>query len=126
MYCEKCGKYINEDAVFCSECGAKVSKNSTPDTGIYRAPGVTYSAPAPVSTPAKTNVVAIISLILSIIGMFVVPLLFSSGGLLTGIIGCNVAVNNPNMKGKKMSIWGIILGAIGLVYGIIQFLITLG
>ena len=126
MYCEKCGKYINDDAVFCSECGAKVNKNPTPDPGIYRAPGVTYSAPAPVSTPAKTNVVAIISLVLSIIGMFVVPLLFSSGGLLTGIIGHNVAVNNPNMKGKKMSIWSIIIGAIGLAYGIIQFLITLG
>lgn len=126
MYCEKCGKYINDDAVFCSECGAKVSKNSTPDTGIYRAPGVTYNVPAPVPTPTKTNVVAIISLILSIIGMFVVPLLFSSGGLLTGIIGYNVAANNPNMKGKKMSIWGIVLGAVGLAYGIIQFIINLG
>ena len=126
MYCEKRGKYINDDAVFCSECGAKVNKNPTSDSGIYRAPGVTYSVPTPVSIPAKTNAVAIISLVLSIIGMFVVPLLFSSGGLLTGIIGYNVAVNNPNMKGKKMSIWGIILGAVGLAYGIIQFIITLG
>ncbi|MBQ5742421.1 MAG: zinc ribbon domain-containing protein [Bacteroidaceae bacterium] len=24
MYCEKCGKYINDDAIFCSECGALV------------------------------------------------------------------------------------------------------
>ena len=28
MYCSKCGKHINDDSVFCKECGARVSGGS--------------------------------------------------------------------------------------------------
>lgn len=34
MYCKKCGAKINEDATFCSECGAPISGNSSPNAVV--------------------------------------------------------------------------------------------
>lgn len=38
MYCEKCGKQINDDAKFCPYCGATLKKEKkTLDTGVQKA-----------------------------------------------------------------------------------------
>lgn len=117
MFCSKCGTRIEDNATFCSNCGEKVGVGVKP----------VYTAVPPVENKKpRTNPVSIISLVLSIIGLIILPLVFSTGGLLTGIVASSIATERFNGGGKKMSIWAIILGACGLAYGIIVFLINLG
>lgn len=74
---------------------------------------------------SKTNVCAIIGFILSMIGFFVIPLIFSTGGLITGIIGYTKVKELG--RGKALAIWAIVIGAVGLAYGIFNlFIRTLG
>jgi hypothetical protein len=58
MYCQKCGKKLNDDAKFCDGCGAKVVHDDAPS-----APAVTATPAAPVAPvtpeppkPVKTTV----------------------------------------------------------------------
>ena len=111
MYCSKCGKEIDENATFCPDCGTRVKSLYQP---IY------------VTPIKKKNPLAIVSFVLSVIGLLVFPLLFSSAGLITAIPALSLATEKCNGGGKKFSIWSIILGASGLTYGIIVFLINLG
>ena len=115
MYCPKCGKEIDENATFCPDCGARVKTLEQP---VYTA------VPVETNNVKKKNPLAIVSFVLSMVGLFVLPLLFSTAGLVTGIPALNIATEKCNGGGKKFSIWSIILGACGLAYGIIHFLIV--
>lgn len=50
MYCLKCGKEINDDAVFCGYCGAR--QQPTAEPGGYPPGGVGYNGPFQPAEPA--------------------------------------------------------------------------
>lgn len=83
-YCSRCGNQISETAKFCGRCGAKnvVAANNTVQQPVVNNQSINSSC-NPISnnynndnviyTP-KTNNVAICSLIVSIIGIFVMSM----------------------------------------------------
>ena len=82
MYCNKCGKEISNDSLFCSYCGAKVSEAPTPKKAPLRYPAPILSAAGAQSTEAFSmrtglNLSAYsraISLLLSLSGKMNFPL----------------------------------------------------
>jgi len=66
------------------------------------------------STTKKTNSLAIISFILSIVGIFIIPFLSSIAGFILGIISLN-QIKKQNESGKGLAVAGIVIGAIGII-----------
>ena len=56
---------------------------------------------------AKTNVLAIVSLVTSILGLSIV-------GIITGHIGMN-QIKKTGESGRGLAMWGLVLGYLGLV-----------
>lgn len=61
----------------------------------------------------KLNICGLISMILGIIGLFIFPLWFGIASMILGIVGVATAGIE---RGKGMSITGIILGAISIIW----------
>ncbi|MET4158807.1 DUF4190 domain-containing protein [Agromyces sp. PvR057] len=80
--------------------------------GTYDATAPAYGAPA----PAKTNVLAIVSLVSSIIGFF------TGIGFLVGIVCGHISLSQIKKtaeQGRGMAIAGLVIGYIGIVISII-------
>jgi len=60
---------------------------------------------------AKTNVLAIVSLVTSILGLSIV-------GIITGHIGMN-QIKKTGESGRGLAMWGLVLGYLGLVVEVI-------
>ena len=74
--------------------------------------------------PAKTNTLAIVSLVSSLIGIFIIPLLGSLAGIITGHISLG-QVKKTGEQGRGLALAGTIIGYVGLgfiVIGLIVFL----
>lgn len=69
----------------------------------------------------KSNVFAIIGLVLNIIGFFVFPLGLGTSGLICSIIGYTKV--DELKSGRGLSIAGIILGAINVIWAIGRLLV---
>ena len=79
----------------------------------YGAPAYGYGA------PAKTNVLAIVSLIASIVGFIgILPFIGSLGGIITGHISLNQLKTNGE-NGRGMALAGTIVGYVGLALWIL-------
>lgn len=81
------------------------------------------SAPAPAPTPgyaapAKWNVLAIVSLVASVIG-------FGLVGVITGHIALG-QIKKTGEQGNILAIIGLVLGYIGIVVGIILIIVYIG
>jgi peptidyl-prolyl cis-trans isomerase B (cyclophilin B) len=72
-------------------------------------------SPAPA---AKTNVLAIVSLITSIVGMSLI-------GVITGHIGLN-QIKKTGEAGRGLALAGVIIGYIGLAIGLIFVILWIG
>ena len=123
-FCSTCGKEINENAVVCLGCGAAVD-------GKYEAAvggGPAQTANQPPSSPhqrdvTKTNAMAItgfvlgcVSLLLSFWGIVgILALVFSVIGL--------AQINNYGGRGKGLATTGLILGILGVVWGVIVIML---
>ena len=95
MFCSKCGKEMNDDATFCSGCGASLHN----------------------IVKEKSNAKGIVSLVLGIIGVFawIIPIIGLPIGVIALIFGI-LGIKNS----KGMSIAGIVLSAICIVLTIIN------
>lgn len=113
-YCSKCGTEVTGS--FCPQCGAAI--NATPN------PIQNYQMQRPVNTQ-KTNVMAIVGFTLGIVSLFI-NLLGIVGilALVFSIIGLT-QINNAGGKGKGLAVTGIILGAIGVIWGVAALLFML-
>ncbi|WP_294771910.1 zinc ribbon domain-containing protein [uncultured Eubacterium sp.] len=103
MFCSKCGKEINDDALICQSCGCATenySKNEKENTVKYNASDLLD----------KANTLSLVS----IIGGIFIPLLgWICGGI--GIGNCNNAKDeNPTRADeiKKKCIIGIIISSV--------------
>ncbi len=82
-YCSQCGNAIDENAKFCSKCGAPVAA-SAPVQPAYSQPTYTQPAPRPaeVCISPKTKALGFVGMGLGIAGLF-----FAVLGLLYTLIG---------------------------------------
>lgn len=113
MYCRHCGKEINEDAAFCSACGAaqniKVQSNMSYSN-------ITSDQNA--GQQASYNTMCIVGLVIS--GL---SLLINFWGIV-GLVGTIVSVfgvvysNENKEKGRELAIVGIVIGVFSIIYGL--------
>ncbi len=96
MYCRNCGKQIDDKAVICVHCG--VATDNMPGNRFEAKP----------AEPAKpVNVLAIVGLIVSAIGLFGGNYLF----LVPGIVGLIISIIGM-VKAKKYSYGGLAVAAL--------------
>ena len=119
MYCSNCGKELDSDAKFCTECGKmiptqKSSKESTTKETVKEENIQTTT----VTNIPESNSKAVASLVLGIISIFIgvliVPLPIV--GLILGIL---------QKKKGGLAIAGIILNSLALFIAVISWLIII-
>ena len=108
-YCTYCGSEIKDEARFCNLCGA--STQQTQYSNHYQNPQSQYQVPE-----KKTNVMAIIGLVLS----FIIPLL----GWIFGGIGLSNA--KKCNSGKGLAIAALIIATINWALSFVLALIEEG
>ena len=108
-FCASCGAEVSDGYAFCEKCGAPVD-------GAPAAAQPTYNA----AVPAKqSNGMAIGGFVCSLIGFLLCcGGIVSIVGLVLSIIGLNKS-KQLNGAGKGLAIAGIIIGAIGVICGIV-------
>ena len=116
MFCSKCGKDMPNGATFCDNCG-----NSLQGEQKQPVQNTTNTYNKEVAEP-KLNIMAIVGFILGCVSLLInfagivgmVALVFSIVGL--------TQINNNGGKGKGFAIVGIILGAVGVIWGLVAIL----
>lgn len=120
MFCKNCGKEIDDNAVVCPNCGVATEK-------------MNETAAAATNQPLKTNVMAIIGFVLSLLsGVFTyIPNVgtYISGiawiaALVLCILGIKKAKEGYNLKG--LAIAGLVLCLVDVVLIIIGIVLVLG
>jgi hypothetical protein len=100
--------------------GSQPPYGSTPSYGAAPAYGTPYGGYA----PAKTNTLAIVSLVSSLVGLLIIPLIGSVVGVITGHMSLG-QIRNTGEQGRGLALAGTILGYVGLAFivlGLIVFL----
>ena len=128
MFCQKCGKELPEDAVFCSVCGNRITQPVQPIVEPVQpvVQPVQPEAPRPENQgPVKCgpfyfprNPVAICSYYLGFASLF---FCFFTGipALICGICGLVHAHRYPEGRGVGHSVFGIVMGGVTIVIGLI-------
>jgi len=88
---------------------------------IPSSPGAPFSPVPAVVYDTKTNVLAIVSLVLGILGPFCCILL-AIGAVITGHIATGQIKKNPNETGAGLAKAGFILGYIGIVVQVVSLI----
>ena len=106
MYCKHCGNIINDETKFCPNCGGKqMEKNST------------VEPPMPVENKPSSNAFAIVGFVISLISLLLNFLgLVGIAAVIVSVLGL-IKVDAYNGHGKSMSIVGIVIGGISILYG---------
>lgn len=132
-YCKYCGAEIPDYAGFCMKCGKQCEPDTAPGVGQNAGNGSTYQnqqggyggSPyqgygSPYQSQGSYSGMAIASLVLGIISMFINP--WTILGILSvifGVVGMSQTASEGK-RGKGMAIAGLILGCIAIVYFIWQ------
>jgi hypothetical protein len=74
--------------------------------------------------PGQTNGKAIVSLVLAIVGIFIIPIILSVLAIIIGWAALTDIDRNPTQGGKGLAISGIVIGIIGLLIGIIGVIVA--
>ncbi|MBR6498859.1 MAG: zinc-ribbon domain-containing protein [Clostridia bacterium] len=134
MFCTKCGKELPEGAVFCPFCGQKQGTPAeTPASPAPAPESAGYAKPVNQSPikKARYNILCIIGLVIGAIAIVFsyIPLdLFKVLGVLAGIGAVIVAAigvvrcNRTNENGRIHGVLGILLGALTIIFVIIDIL----
>ncbi len=104
--CKYCGEQLNSGDKFCPACGMQVDKSAVQTIPVSAM--VTQD-----NSRSTYDTVAIVSMILSIIGLLCCGMFLSVPGLITGIIGLK------SQKNKGFAIAAIIIGVISILMTII-------
>lgn len=67
---------------------------------------------------------AVASLILAIVGLFIFPIILSALAVIFGWLAVRDIDRNPALGGRGMAITGIVIGAIGLILGIVAVIMA--
>lgn len=82
---------------------------------------ITHSKNTAATGESKLEVFSLMSMMSSIVGFFVLGIVFGPLAIIFGIIGLSRASNNPNFKGKGFAIAGIIIGLLVTIIMILYF-----
>src|SRR5918993_1298200 len=100
--------------------GTEPAYGSAPAYGTAPAYGSPYGGYA----PAKTNTLAIVSLVSSLVGLFILPFIGSIVGVITGHMSLS-QIKKTGEQGRGLAFAGTIIGYVGLAFivlGLIVFL----
>ncbi len=111
MYCPACGSENHDDNINCTQCGASLDRSGSP------------VLPRPPATSGK----AVASLVCSIVGLVMCPLVGQVAGLILGYSARNeIRASGGTLTGEGIATAGIIVGWIGIVLGILSFILWFG
>lgn len=110
IYCQYCGAEISPTATHCPSCGAPTQPQPQP---YSQPPAQTYQPPPPqvASDKSTGNILAAVSIIVGIVGIFV-------AGIILGIVAIIVGAAAISKKAK-------VGGAVGIILGIVAFVAVL-
>lgn len=123
MYCSKCGVQIIEGSSFCPNCGQAIENQTTGMRGQYSQPDQYFNYRQDnhyqYEQDSKMNPLALAGFIVGC-----VSLLINFWGIVGGTaLGLSIAglfqINGGKGTGKGFAIAGIILGAIGVLFGLL-------
>ena len=121
MFCSKCGKEINTNAMICVHCGCLLDgytleqlNNPTVQSPVGQVP----------VEKKKSNVCAIVGFVLSLVGFFLGYYLYVVliAGLVLSIVGLVQSKKLEN--GNGLAIAGLIISAVGLAIWLIVIIIV--
>ena len=135
MFCPNCGHQIPDDSLFCPDCGQSIqteNQSAQPNAGQGQQPPVYDADPAQnqgyqyqysVQYTKDTRpmngmciagfVVGIVSMFLNFYGIVgIVALILSAVGL--------SACTKKNQRGKGFAVAGLVLGIVGVVFGLVS------
>ena len=122
MFCQNCGKENPSGSIFCENCGSVIGSN--PIESNVEQP-ITENVNNNVSSSdAKTNTLAIVGFILSLVGIFCFGILFGAAGIVLGIIARGQIKSNPGRKGSGLALAGIIIGSFDVVFVIFAIVMS--
>lgn len=108
MYCPKCGAQNPDNSSFCGKCGTALTQ--------------TAAVPQRPLETARNSGLAVASLVLGIIGIFINFL--SILAIIFGAIAMSQTGRNPNLKGRGMAVAGLVLGIVVAAFWIIIIIIA--
>ena len=114
MFCNHCGKQVDNDTVFCPHCGGRVGEGAPQQQQPAQAQPQ-YAAPQQ-SAPPQENTIAIVGFIFSFFGGLI--------GLICSIIGYNNAKKGAPHKGLALA--GIIISCMWVVGIVIYVVVIVG
>lgn len=106
--CPNCRATIADGSRFCPSCGAAQPAG----------PPLPYQAPS--YAPRRTEGTAIASLILGIAGLIICPVIPSIIAIVLGNQAKAKIAADPNLEGEGMAKAGVIMGWIGIAWGILM------
>jgi hypothetical protein len=92
-----------------------------PEFGGAAAPAVPPVQPSavPMSSVAKTEPLAIWSLVLSLVGLFCCGFVVGIGGVVCGHLALSKLQREPQLQGRGLAIAGLIIGYLAIVFWLI-------
>ncbi len=115
-FCANCGAEVSDGYAFCEKCGTPVN-DAAPQAAPAGQPVYNQYGPAPQQQAG--NGMAVGGFVCSLIGLLLCcGGIVSIVGLILSIIGLNKS-KQLNGAGKGLAIAGIILGAIGVLCGVL-------
>ena len=128
--CPSCGRQVDADSIVCSYCGYRfgtvqpngmILYQNGYQQPVYPNQPVSYINIVNQQSPAqpKTSGLAVASLICSLVGLFILPWILSTLGIIFGGVGLAQCNNNPEMvKGKGCAIAGLVMGIAEILWSI--------
>lgn len=125
MICPNCGHENPEGREFCQSCGAPLSEPAP--SPVPSAPPAPSASSVPSEAP-PTSGLAVASLIMGIVGWFVLPLV---GGVLAVVFGHmakrEIAQSEGRLGGDGLATAGLVLGYLGVglwLLGLLAFILV--
>ncbi len=141
-FCFVCGAGIPADHPFCSQCGAKAGESGPGETpsatagsppppygppGYGPTPASPYTYPYYPITRARTEGLAVASLIIAILSFFICPFIGSAVAVILGYLGRDRIRSAPpgTLEGDNLAHAGIIIGFASLAIHLVIVVIAL-
>lgn len=115
--CPSCGAPTRSGARFCESCGESITAD---------APAADAPVPATGPVHRSRSGKATASLIFGIIGIVILPMVFSLLAFVLGIAAKREIGRNPGLQGNGHATAGLVLGAVGLALIPIWAILVLG
>lgn len=126
-FCSQCGSKLNEGAMFCPNCGTAVNQNGAQNQVNNQAQQINNQQQnynnGTQTGMQKTNGLAVASLVCSLVGLFIFPLIFGILAVCFSVVGKR-RILEFNEKGKGMATAGLVIGILDIIWWFICFVLA--